>query len=127
MFLKGLMNGGVPIKFATYNNYKSTTSGASSVNIQIQERGRSVKSIFALQRRDPTTFTSDSGASFFCTGTNSTLPPNGGLVTLQEYQYRIGGRYYIIFKKDISQPHLFRMLHKLVEIQTMAEQSHGWN
>lgn len=99
MFLKGLMNGGVPIKFATYNNYKSTTSGASSVNIQIQERGRSVKSIFALQRRDPTTFTSDSGASFFCTGTNSTLPPSGGLVTLQEYQYRIGGRYYIIFKK----------------------------
>jgi len=87
MFLKGLMNGGVPIKFATWNNYKSVTGGASSVNIQIQERGRSVKSIFALQRRDPTTFATDSGASFFNTGTGT-----GGLVTLQEYQYRIGGR-----------------------------------
>lgn len=93
MFLKGLMNGGVPIKFATWNNYKSVTGGASSVNIQIQERGRSVKSIYALQRRDPTTFNTDSGATFFCSGSvaGGTLG-NGGFVTLQEYQYRIGGR-----------------------------------
>lgn len=89
MFLKGLMNGGVPIKFATWNNYKST-SASSTVNIQIQERSRSVKSIFALQRRDPTSFTTDSGASFFCTGTTGTNGQN----TLQEYQYRIGGRYF---------------------------------
>lgn len=87
MFLKGLMNGGVPIKFATWNNYKST-SASSTVNIQIQERSRSVKSIFALQRRDPTSFNTDSGASFFCTGTTG----NYGQNTLQEYQYRIGGR-----------------------------------
>jgi hypothetical protein len=91
MFLKGLMNGGVPIKFATWNNYKAT-SASSTVNIQIQERSRSVKSIFALQRRDPTTFTADSGASFFCTGTNGATGATGGANTLQEYQYRIGGR-----------------------------------
>lgn len=89
MFLKGLMNGGVPIKFSTWNNYKST-SASTSVNIQIQERGRSVKSIFALQRRDPTNFGTDSGASFFCTSTTGTAGSN----TLQEYQYRIGGRYF---------------------------------
>lgn len=90
MFLKGLMDGGVPIKFATWNNYKSTVGNQSSVNIQIQERGRSVKSIFALQRRDPTSFTSDSGATFFTSGTTGALGAN----TLQEYQYRIGGRYF---------------------------------
>jgi hypothetical protein len=89
MFLKGLMNGGVPIKFSTWNNYKST-SASTSVNIQIQERARSVKSIFALQRRDTGNFGVDSGASFFCTGTTGTAGAN----TLQEYQYRIGGRYF---------------------------------
>lgn len=96
MFLKGLMNGGVPIKFATWNNYKSSTSGSTTVNIQIQERSRSVKSIFALQRRDPTSFTTDSGATFFTTGTTGIATfggaPFAGANTLQEYQYRIGGR-----------------------------------
>jgi len=89
MFLKGLMDRGVPIKFATWNNYKFGVSGGTA-NLQIQERSRSVKSIFALQRRDPVTFTSDSGTSFFNTATNVT----GGTITLQEYQYRIGGRYF---------------------------------
>lgn len=89
MFLKGLMDRGVPIKFATWNNYKFGVSGGTA-NLQIQERSRSVKSIFAMQRRDPVTFTTDSGASFFNTATNVT----DGLITLQEYQYRIGGRYF---------------------------------
>ena len=88
MFLKGLMNGGVPIKFSTWNIYKYT-SASTSVNIQIQERARSVKSIFALQRRDTGNFGTDGGASFFTTGTTGTAGAN----TLQEYQYRIGGRY----------------------------------
>ena len=89
MFLKGLMNGGVPIKFSTWNNYKST-SASTSVNIQIQERARSVKSIFAMQRRDTGNFGTDGGASFFCTGVTGTAGQN----TLQEYQYRIGGRLF---------------------------------
>lgn len=89
MFLKGLMDRGVPIKFSTWNNYKFGVSGGTA-NLQIQERSRSVKGIFALQRRDPVTFTSDSGASFFNTAANVTT----GNVSLQEYQYRIGGRYF---------------------------------
>lgn len=88
MFLKGLMDRGVPIKFATWNNYKFGVSGGTA-NLQIQERSRSVKSIFALQRRDPPTFTSDSGATFFNT---TTVSSTSGLSSLQEYQYRIGGR-----------------------------------
>lgn len=89
MFLKGLMNGGVPIKFATWNNYKAT-SASTSVNIQIQERARSVKSIFAMQRRDTGNLGTDGGATFFTTGTTG----SNGANTLQEYQYRIGGRYF---------------------------------
>lgn len=95
MFLKGLMNGGVPIKFATWNNYKSQ-GPSNSVNIQIQERGRSVKAIFAMQRRDTPSLASDYGASFFCTGSGglSTLTNTAGANTLQEFQFRIGGRYF---------------------------------
>lgn len=89
MFLKGLMDRGVPIKFSTWNNYKFGVSG-STANLQIQERSRSVKSIFAMQRRDPPTFTTDTGASFF----NSATQVANGLISLQEYQYRIGGRYF---------------------------------
>lgn len=89
-FLRGLQTGGVPIKFATWNNYRFSSNGISSFNLQIQERSRSVKSIFCLQRRDPPTTTTDSGASFF----NTALGLANGASTFQEYQYRIGGRYF---------------------------------
>lgn len=94
-FLDGLRKGGVPIKFSTWNNYRFSNNGVGSLNLQIQERSRSVKAIFCLQRRDPPTINTDSGAAFF----NTALGPNGtGLAdcnsTFQEYQYRIGGRYF---------------------------------
>lgn len=87
-FLKGLQTGGVPIKFATWNNYRFSNNGVSSVNLQIQERSRSVKAIFCMQRRAPETYQSDSGAAFFNTAVGSA----DGNSTFQEYQYRIGGR-----------------------------------
>ena len=86
-FLKGLQTGGVPIKFSTWNNYRFSNNGVGSLNLQIQERSRSVKAIFCLQRRDPPLYQTDSGAAFFNTATTS-----DGWSTLQEYQYRIGGR-----------------------------------
>jgi len=89
-FLRGLQSGGVPIKFATWNNFRFTASGASTFNLQIQERSRSVKAIFALQRRENGNFTRDGGASFFTTDIAST---SGG-TTLQDFQFRIGGRYF---------------------------------
>tara|TARA_R110000868_G_scaffold161183_3_gene391179 strand:- start:1302 stop:2846 length:1545 start_codon:yes stop_codon:yes gene_type:complete len=89
-FLRGLQSGGVPIKFSTWNNFRFTASGASTFNLQIQERSRSVKAIFALQRRENGTFTRDNGASFFTTDIAST---SGG-TTLQDFQFRIGGRYF---------------------------------
>lgn len=89
-FLRGLQSGGVPIKFSTWNNYRFSNATASSANLQIQERSRSVKSIFCLQRRENPTFTSDSGASFI----NTDLVTTNGASTLQDFQFRIGGRYF---------------------------------
>lgn len=86
-FLMGLQTGGVPIKFSTWNNYRFSNTGVSSINLQIQERSRSVKAIFAMLRRDPPTIQSDSGASFF-----NTASVADGASTFQEYQFRIGGR-----------------------------------
>jgi hypothetical protein len=92
-FLAGLMNGGVPIKFATWNSYLYRTDGATSINLNIQERARSVKSIFVMQKRN-SLFTADSGATFFTSGIGTSVTPNGGLSTLQEFQFRVGGRYF---------------------------------
>lgn len=89
-FLRGLQTGGVPIKFSTWNNYRFSSNGISNANLQIQERSRSVKSIFCMQRRDPPTYGTDSGASFFNTATGIA----DGATSFQEYQYRIGGRYF---------------------------------
>lgn len=88
-FLRGLQSGGVPIKFSTWNNFKFSGNQSASLNLQIQERSRSVKAIFAMMRRDPVNIETDSGASFF--NTNETADGNS---TFQEYQFRIGGRYF---------------------------------
>ena len=101
-FLRGLQSGGVPIKFSTWNQYRFSTAQSSSMNLQIQERSRSVKAIFALQRRDGASVTVDNGATFFNTdlsvtaGINNQAAPalSSNATTMQEYQYRIGGRYF---------------------------------
>lgn len=94
-FLRGLQSGGVPIKFATWNHYQFTNAGSSSVNLQIQERSRSVKAIFAMQRRAQGNLQYDSGACLFNTDATQTFNYEGLIAngsTFQEYQYRIGGR-----------------------------------
>jgi hypothetical protein len=89
MFLRGLREGGVPIKFSTWHTFIFSTNGASNVNLAIQERSRSVKALFAVQRRSPVSRYTDSHACFF---DSSAYDVNGN--TLQTYQYRIGGRYF---------------------------------
>ena len=90
-FIRGLMDDGVPLKFATWNNYRFNTGAGTNVNLQIQERSRSVKAIFCLQRRDPQTIETDSGATFYNSNITSTIA-TGGSSTFNEYQFRIGGR-----------------------------------
>lgn len=87
MFLKGLREGGVPIKFSSWHTFQSTTAGSATVSMQIQERSRSIKSLFVVQKRFSSLFNSDSGATFFDTSSNTQS-------TLQNYQFRIGGRYF---------------------------------
>jgi hypothetical protein len=85
MFLKGLQEGGVPIKFSSWHTYQFTHPGGNSVNILIQERSRSVKSIFTVIRRQNSTKYNDSGALFAHLKEGNYL---------ESYQYRIGGRYF---------------------------------
>lgn len=84
MFALGLREGGVPIKFSSWHTYVFSIGGQSSINLQIQEKSRSVKALFAVQRRAPEILNADAHAMFFETA--------GG--TLQQYQYRMGARYY---------------------------------
>lgn len=85
MFLKGLREGGVPIKFSSWHTFTFNIGGQTNANLLIQERSRSVKAIFAVQRRAPESILTDSGCGFFSSVTNSAL---------QSYQFRIGGRYF---------------------------------
>ena len=91
MFLKGLQEGGVPIKFSSWHTYVFGTGGSSNLNLQIQERSRSVKAIFAVQRRAPFEMRTDSGALLFCSNKSG---QDTVANTLQQYQFRIGGRYF---------------------------------
>jgi len=91
-FLKGLESGGVPIKFATWHYFQFTTAGSSYLQLQISERSRSVKGLFAVQRRNPADFRYDSHACFY--DTNPSAATQGKGSTLQEYQIRMGGRYF---------------------------------
>lgn len=86
MFLKGLQNGGVPIKFSSWHTFLFSSAQSTSVNLQVQERSRSVKSIFTVQRRSQPSITKDNGACFFDTSSDGT--------TLQTFQTRIGSRYF---------------------------------
>lgn len=89
MFLKGLREGGVPIKFSSWHTFIFSNGQSSTLNLLIQERSRSVKSIFTVQRRATPSILVDSGAMHF-----ATLTLGRATTTLLNYQYRIGGRYF---------------------------------
>ena len=85
-FMRGLQNGGVPIKFSSWHTFIFSLNGSSYSNLMIQEHSRSVKALFAVQKIVPATFTRDTHATFFDTA--------GASSSLQNYQFRVGGRYY---------------------------------
>jgi hypothetical protein len=87
MFLAGLRDGGVPLKFSSWHTFIFSSASSANVNLLVQERSRSVKALFAVQRRQQPTSLSDSGACYFDTAIDGTS-------SLQTYQFRIGGRYF---------------------------------
>jgi len=87
MFLTGLQKNGVPIQYSSFHTFTGSTASSSQLYFNIQEKSRSVKSVFAVQQRATKNFRFDSGAMLFSTG------PSAGN-TLQEFQFRIGNRYF---------------------------------
>ncbi len=87
MFLAGLRDGGVPLKFSSWHTFIFSSGSSSNVNLLVQERSRSVKALFAVQRRQQANINNDSHATFFDTSIS-------GISSLQNYQFRIGGRYF---------------------------------
>jgi len=81
------------LKFSSWHTFLFSSSKASTVNLLIQERSRSVKSIFTVQRLGQPDITVDNGATFFDTSNISVLNATDS-GTLQNYQYRVGGRYF---------------------------------
>ena len=91
-FLAGLEGGGIPIKISVWHWYQFATSGASLLQLQVNERSRSVKGIVAVQRRGQAQFQYDNHAMFFDSNTQFGVTNDGS--TMVNYQYRHGGRYY---------------------------------
>lgn len=97
-FYDGLRAGGVPIKFDTFHYHSFSMTGAYNT-IQIHERARSVKAAYAVIR-DTNTLTPafDSDKFFFNLKESWTpatgLVTNGGQGQIQQFQWRVGGRYY---------------------------------
>lgn len=86
MFLKGLRENGVPLSYSTWHTNIGSLKG-STINFPVQERSRSVKSIFAVQKRQTADLFVDNGACFFDTSAT-------GASSLQSFQFRVGARYF---------------------------------
>lgn len=83
MFIEGLKNGGIPIKFSTWRSYAFPVQ--SENNHLIPERAKSVKALISVLQRSTPTLTIDSGAMPYFPGVNHCL---------QSYQYQIGTKNY---------------------------------
>jgi hypothetical protein len=93
--MEGLSNGGVPIKFSTWHTYIFNIGGSSNANLQIQERSRSVKALFAVQRGGSPNINTDSHATFFDSCQSA-------VSSMQSYQFRIGARYFPAAPVELS-------------------------
>jgi hypothetical protein len=95
-FLQGLKTGGVPIKFDTFHYHSFSMSGTYNV-LQIHERARSVKAAYAVIRdTSALSVLSDSDRLYFALqeSVSAGLLTNAGGGQIQQYQWRVGGRYY---------------------------------
>lgn len=78
-FFKGMMAGGIPIKFSSWHNTKYALTSTTNV-LQIQERARSVKQAFACVRDNTASYFKDTGAMY-----------SAGIT---QYQWRLGGVFF---------------------------------
>lgn len=97
LFLKGLQDGGVPIKFNKWHTYSYTITGGNFLNIMIPERSRSVKALFSVIRKSQADLAVDNGATYAGTTISNSVA---------SYQYRIGGRYFPASPCIVNSPEL---------------------
>lgn len=104
-FLEGLRNGGVPIKFASWDTFNSQPAPSDKQTIMIPERNRSIKAAFCVQLppRKPSGDADvvdghgrlpwDSHA-FLESSSNLSLTDGIAQGWCVNYQWRVGGKYY---------------------------------
>jgi hypothetical protein len=106
-FYQGMLQGGVPIKFASWHGHTHVPVGSTST-LTIQERARSVKSAFTiLRKRGDLNGSSASPTGNMLTGAYLCDPYwcypgpqstndvwNESIDSIDEFQFRIGGRYF---------------------------------
>lgn len=88
------LKSGIAIKFASWNTYQFSVTTGTTFSVNIPERNRSIKGIFAVQVRQTADITKDTGAMFYSSFVGA--PSNTVGNTLQEFQYRIGGKYLLL-------------------------------
>lgn len=96
-FFQGMATGGVPLKFSSWHTHQHILNGSNTI-VTIQERARSVKSAFSIIRsrndQTATTFLSDPYWTYAGTATSSTTYWSEAGAGIDEFQWRIGGRYF---------------------------------
>jgi hypothetical protein len=91
-FYQGMLQGGVPIKFASWHGHQHVLPTATSAVLTIQERARSVKSAFTvLRKRGDQVAAGTSDPFWFYHGSSASGNAAAGL---DEFQWRIGGKYF---------------------------------
>jgi hypothetical protein len=85
MFLQGVNQGGIPIKFSSWHTFQYPTLGGSSCRLQVNEGVKSIKSMFCIQTYMPPDITYDSHGSIESSGVSSFMV---------NYQWKIGNKYY---------------------------------
>ncbi len=100
-FYAGLQTTGIPLKFGSWHYHAFPITGVSSV-FQIHERSRSVKSAFAAivtnkdgnHLIDRNRFYHDLNLDPDTSSGLTTWDANGAAAPIEEFWWRIGGRYY---------------------------------
>lgn len=118
-FLEGLRGEGVPIKFTSFNTYQKNADPSTRITLNIPERNRSLKTLFTVQTPESSPFydshallqssnstvvsggdgqdrpsAANLATQLGGTGFNSAVKVNTYRGHLQEFQYRIGGKYW---------------------------------
>lgn len=98
-FYQGMLQGGIPLKFASWHGHQHALQNANTQVLTIQERSRSIKSAFSVirDRNDISAGTYRTDPYWFHAATAEMNSTTEALQTgswIDEFQWRVGGRYF---------------------------------